>query len=285
MSRTVYVNGHYLPYAEATVHAEDRGFQFGDAVYEVCPVMEGRLVDATRHLARLSRSLHELSIEPPMTAAALQNVMRETARRNRVRDGYVYLQVSRGAGKRDHVFPAPGTPRTVVCLARPLARKNGDEQARKGIAVISTADVRWGRPDIKTVQLLPAVLAKEEAKMAGAKEAWLIGRDGKVTEGASSNAWIVTHDGKVITHQADRAILRGITRSVLVDALAKEGLVLEERAFTLAEALAARESFITSATNFVMPVVSVDGKPVGEGKPGAFTLRLRALFLANAEYS
>lgn len=283
MTRIVYVNGRYLPYANAAVHAEDRGFQFGDAVYEVCPVLGGRLVDEARHLARLSRSLSELEIASPMSAKALGCVMRETVRRNRVRDGFVYLQISRGAGPRDFALPDGGTPRTVVCLARAQRRSAGVALAATGIAVRTMPDIRWGRPDIKTVQLLPAILAKHAAKAAGAKEAWLVDRAGFITEGASSNAWILNRDGRLVTRQADTAILRGVTRSVLIDALAAEGIKLEERAFSLEEAYEAAEAFITSATNFVMPVVSIDGKPVGSGQPGETTKRLRALFLAYAD--
>ena len=285
MARTVYVNGRYLPYGQAGVHAEDRGFQFGDAVYEVCPVLGGRLVDESRHLARLERSLSELKIAPPMSRAALGTVMRETVRRNRVLNGMVYLQVSRGAGPRDFLFPGEDVQRTVVCLARSQRRAAGEAQAAQGIAVKTMPDIRWGRPDIKTVQLLPSVLAKEAARAAGAKEAWLVDRDGFVTEGGSSNAWIITADGKLVTRQADGGILRGITRSVLVDALAGEGLTLEERRFSVAEAKKAKEAFITSATNFVMPVIAIDGEPVGDGRPGPACKRLRALFLASVEYS
>jgi D-alanine transaminase len=284
MTRIVYVNGCYLPYAQAAVHAEDRGFQFGDAVYEVCEVKAGRLVDETRHMGRLARSLGELSIPQPMSAGAWSRVLRETVRRNRVRDGLVYLQVSRGAGPRNFLFPPAGTEPTVVCLARSVAPAHQEAAAEAGIGVKTMPDPRWDRCDIKTVMLLPAALAKEAARAEGAKEAWFVDHDGFVTEGASSNAWIVDGQGRLITRAAaDTAILRGITRTTLIDVLKREGLELVERPFTVAEAKAAREAFITSATNIVMPVVAIDGQPIGNGAPGLLTQRLRSEFHASAE--
>lgn len=210
MSRIVYVNGRYVPYGQAAVHVEDRGFQFGDAIYEVCEVIGGRLIDEERHMARLERSLAELQIPAPMSRAALAHVMRQVIRRNRVRDGLVYLQVSRGAAPRDFYFPAPDVLPTVVCLARPMSRAVPAANALKGIAVKSMPDIRWQRCDIKTVMLLPACLAKEAARADGAKEAWFVDGNGFVTEGASSNAWIVTEDGSVITRQLGTEILRGL---------------------------------------------------------------------------
>lgn len=280
MSRIVYVNGRYVPYAQATVHVEDRGFQFADAVYEVCQVLGGRLVDEPRHMARLARSLSELQIEAPMSAAALAHVMRETIKRNRVRDGLVYLQVSRGEGqgRREFTFPSKDVARTVVCLARTTKPSAQEAQARTGISVKSMPDLRWKRCDIKTVMLLPACLAKEAAHEEGASEAWFVDADGYVTEGASSNAWIVTDAGSVITRQITTDILPGVTRATVMDMLAKENLTLEERPFRLSEALQAREAFITSATNIVMPVVRIDGSQIGEGVPGPVTLRLRSKF-------
>ena len=219
MTRIVYVNGRYLPYAKAAVHVEDRGFQFADAVYEVCEVRDGRLVDEPRHMARLARSLAALQIEAPMSAAALAHVMRETIRRNRVRHGLVYLQVTRGEGPREFNFPGSDAPRTVVCLARPLSAATQKSTVEAGIAVKTMPDIRWRRSEIKTVMLLPAVLAKEAAKRDGAREAWFVDDKGFVTEGASSNAWIITHDGTVITRQIDPAILAGVTRATLIDVL------------------------------------------------------------------
>jgi D-alanine transaminase len=283
MTRTVYVNGRYLPYAQAGVHAEDRGFQFADAVYEVVEVKGGRLVDETRHMARLARSLSELSMPQPMSPGAWSRVLRETIRRNRVRDGLVYLQVSRGAGPRNFLFPPAGTEPTVVCLARSVAPVQQEAAAEAGIAVKTMPDPRWHRCDIKTVMLLPAALAKEAAHAEGAKEAWFVDADGFVTEGASSNAWIVDSQGRLITRPADNCILKGITRTTLIDVLRKEGVELVERAFTVEEARAAREAFITSATNIVMPVVRIDGKAVGNGAPGLLSQRLRAEFHDSAE--
>jgi D-alanine transaminase len=278
MTRIVYVNGRYLPYAQAAVHAEDRGFQFGDAIYEVCQVTGGRLVDEARHMARLQRSLAELKIPPPMSAASLAHVMRQVVRRNRVRNGIVYLQVTRGAGPRDFTFPGPEVPRTLVCLARPLSVAAQEANARTGIAVKTVPDIRWGRCDIKTVMLLPACLAKHAAYAEGAREAWLIDEQGFVTEGASSNAWIVAEDGSVITRQIAADILAGVTRATLIDALADENIRLVERAFTLDEAMRSREAFVTSASNTVMPVVRIDDRVIGDGKPGPATLRLRSKF-------
>jgi D-alanine transaminase len=283
MTRTIYVNGRYLPYAEAAIHAEDRGFQFADAVYEVCEVKAGRLVDETGHMGRLARSLAELGMPQPMAPGAWGRVMRETIRRNRVRDGLVYLQVSRGAGPRNFLFPPADTPPTVVCLARSVSPVQMEAAAEVGIGVKTMPDPRWERCDIKTVMLLPAALAKEAARAEGAKEAWFFGADGFVTEGASSNAWIVDGEGRLVTREVSNAILRGITRTTLIDVLKREGLELVERPFTVAEAKAAREAFVTSATNIVMPVVAIDGQPVGNGAPGLLTQRLRSEFHTAAE--
>jgi D-alanine transaminase len=283
MTRIIYVNGRYLPYARACVHAEDRGFQFADAVYEVCEVKGGRLVDETRHMGRLAGSLAELGMAQPMSAGAWSRVVRETIRRNRVRDGLVYLQVSRGAGPRNFLFPPEGTEPTVVCLARSSSPVQLEAAAEAGIGVKTMPDPRWDRCDIKTVMLLPAALAKEAAHAEGAKEAWFFDAGGYVTEGASSNAWIVDAEGRLVTRQADHAILRGITRTTLIDLLKREGVELVERPFTVAEAKAAREAFITSATNIVMPVVRIDGQAVGNGAPGLLTQRLRSEFHTAAE--
>jgi D-alanine transaminase len=283
MTRSVYVNGRYLPYRDAKVHAEDRGFQFADAVYEVCEVCDGRLVDETRHMQRLTRSLGELRIPQPMTADAWSRVLRETIRRNRVANGIVYLQVSRGARPRDFLFPGADVRPTIVCLARNVSPSRSETAAAKGIAVKTMPDIRWGRRDIKTVMLLPSALAKEAARGEGAKEAWFVDAGGYVTEGASSNAWIVDKQGRLVTRQADQDILRGVTRTTLIDLLKREKIELIERAFTVEEAKAAREAFITSATNIVMPVVRIDGQTVGNGEPGLLTLRLRSEFHSAAE--
>ena len=283
MTRTVYVNGQYQPYAEAFVHAEDRGFQFGDAVYEVCEVRGGRLVDETRHMQRLARSLTELGMPQPMSTGAWSRVMRETIRRNRVSNGLVYLQVSRGALPRDFLFPPDHVKPTVVCLARSVSHARLEAGAAAGIAIKTVPDTRWARCDIKTVMLLPASLAKEAARAEGAKEAWFVDDHGHVTEGGSSNAWIVDREGRLITRPIDNAILRGVTRTTLIDLLKREGIELVERAFSVEEAKSAREAFITSATNFVMPVVRIDDRPIGNGAPGLLSLKLRAEFHSAAE--
>jgi D-alanine transaminase len=283
MSRIAYVNGRYLPRARAMVSIEDRGYQFADAVYEVCEVRGGRLVDERRHLARLDRSIKELRIERPMSNPALSVVLRETVRRNRVRDGIVYLQISRGAARRDFPFPAADTKSSIVVTARSNDPIRLERLASKGIAVITMPDIRWQRVDIKSVALLPNVLAKQAAREQGAHEAWLVDAQGRVTEGASSNAWIVTRDGKLITHQLDSDILPGITRSVVIEVLKAQGLAFEERPFTVEEAYAAREAFITSASQIVLPVVSINGKPVGNGAPGLVAAALRRDYHRHAE--
>ncbi len=278
MSRIVYVNGRYLPYAQAAVHVEDRGFQFADSIYEVCQVRGGRLIDEPRHMARLARSLGELAMAAPMSAPALAHVMRETVRRNRVGNGIVYLQVTRGQGPRTFTFPGADVPRTVVCIARAIPPAEQEALADAGIAVKSMPDIRWRRADIKTVMLLPACLAKEAARGEGAREAWFVDANGFVTEGASSNAWIVSGEGTVITRQTGSDILPGVTRATLMDVLREENVALEERPFRLDEAFAAREAFITSATNTVMPVVRIDANTIGDGRPGPVTRRLRLKF-------
>ncbi len=285
MSRTVYVNGQYVPYHQAQVPAEDRGFQFGDAVYEVCEVRDGRLVDETRHMDRLARSLRALRIPEPMARGAWTRVLRETIRRNRVVDGSLYLQVSRGARPRDFFFPPAGTEPTVVCVARHASRVKSEMKAAKGIAIKTMPDIRWARCDIKTVMLLPASLAKEAAKAEGAEDAWFVDAKGFVTEGASANAWIVDREGRLVTRQLDNGILPGVTRRTLLDLLAREGITLVERPFTVEEAKTSREAFITSATSLVMPVIAIDGAPVANGAPGLLSQRLRAAFHSVAEIS
>ena len=283
MARFVYVNGHYFRYDDARVHPEDRGFQFADAIYEVCELRGRTIVDETRHMDRLERSLRELEIELPMSRRAFGRVMRETVRRNRVVDGIVYLQVSRGAGPRDFLFSGVRTPPTVVCLARAVSRVRQDAAAERGIAVKSVADLRWGRCDIKTVMLLPASMAKERARAAGAQDAWFVGPDGFVREGASNNVWIVTSDREIVTPPANQSILRGVTRTTLIDLLQRDGFTLVERAFTIEEAQQAKEAFITSASNLVMPVVEIDGKVVGNGHPGHVSGLFREKFHEVAE--
>jgi D-alanine transaminase len=283
MSRIAYVNGRYVPHAEAMVHVEDRGYQFADGVYEVCEVRGGQLIDERRHIQRLVRSLGELRMPLPMPLNALGVVLRETVRRNRVRDGLVYLQVTRGVAPRDFIFPPPATRPSVVVTARNLNRARQEATANEGIAVVTVPDNRWDRVDIKSVALLPNVLAKQAARDAGAKEAWFVDADGMVTEGGSSNAWIVTRDGKLVTRPAEHGILRGITRTVLLDVVAAQDLAFEERGFSVEEAYAAREAFVTSASQIVMPVVSIDGRPIGNGAPGLVATALRRDFHRFAE--
>ena len=284
MSRIAYVNGRYLPQRGAMVHVEDRGYQFSDGVYEVCEVRGGRLVEERRHLERLTRSLAELRIRMPMPLAALGIVLREVVARNRIGYGIVYLQVTRGVARRDHAFPAPEVRPSVVVTARSLNAARNEALAAQGIAVVSAPDNRWGRVDIKSISLLPNVLARQAALDRGARDAWFVDKDGAITEGASMNAWIVTQAGVVVTRPADHAILRGITRTVLFDVIKAQGLRLEERAFTLAEAYAAREAFATAASQIVLPVVRIDGRPIGEGRPGPVATALRREFHKYAEF-
>ena len=285
MSRIAYVNGRYLPWRAAGVNGEDRGYQFADGVYEVCEVRGGRVIDARRHLARLRRSLDELRIDMPMSEAALTIVMRECIRRNRVDNGIVYLQITRGVARRDHAFPPPNTRPSVVVTARNLDAAGNERTAGDGVAVITVPENRWERVDIKSISLLPNVLAKQAARERGAKEAWFVDRHGHVTEGSSSNAWIVTKAGKVVTRPADNGILRGITRSVLLEVIKAQGLELEERSFAVEEAYDAREAFLTSASQIVMPVVRLDDRPIANGAPGSVATALRAQFHRYAEWS
>ena len=285
MSRIAYVNGRYLPLAHASVNIEDRGYQFSDGVYEVCEVRSGRLVDERRHIERLQRSLSELRIAMPMTPESLGAVLHEVVRRNRVRWGIVYLQITRGVARRDHAFPPPGTKPSIVVTARNMDFANAERLAADGVAVISVPDNRWDRVDIKSVSLLPNVLAKQTAREQGAREAWFVDKQGFVTEGSSSNAWIVTRNGTVVTRQVDNAILKGITRTVVLDIIAAQGLKLDIRPFTMEEAQQAREAFITSASQTVMPVVKIDSRPVGNGAPGQIATALRRDFYRFAEIS
>jgi D-alanine transaminase len=278
MSRIAYVNGQYRDMRDASVNVEDRGYQFADGVYEVCEVRGGKLVDFPRHMARLQRSLRELRIVEPMPLSALEVVMHEVVRRNRVSYGLVYLQITRGVARRDHAFPLHDVRPSVVVTARALNYEKNQLTAANGIKVITVPENRWPRVDIKSVSLLPNVLAKQEAREKGAYEAWYVGSDGFVTEGASSNAWIVTSDGRVVTRSVDHGILAGITRSVLMDVMAALQIKLEERPFTPAEARGAAEAFVTSASQIVMPVVAIDGESVGNGKPGGIAKRLREEF-------
>ncbi len=285
MTRVVYVNGRYAPYADAAVHVEDRGFQFADGVYEVCEVRDGFLVDERRHMRRLGRSLGELGMAAPMGLKPLGVIMRETIRRNRVKNGIVYLQVTRGVTRRDFAFPGPAIAPSIICFARSLSRAKADKRAAAGISVITVPDIRWKRVDIKTTGLLPQAMARQHAKEAGADEAWMVDPQGYVTEGASCNAWIVTGTGILVTRPAESGILRGITREVAMEAARAKGLRFEERPFTVEEAKSAREAFQTSASGLVMPVVRMDGHVVGSGRPGDIALELRKTYHDVAEIS
>lgn len=282
MPRIAFVNGRYVPHADACVHVEDRGYQFADGVYEVCEVARGYIMDMARHLGRLDRSLKELQMASPMSRAALEIVIAEVVRRNRVRNGLVYLQVTRGVARRDFLFPVDTKP-SLVILAKKIDPAINAKRAEHGIKVITVPENRWERVDIKSVGLLPNVLAKEKARAAGAQEAWFVDTEGNVKEGGSSNAWIVTPDGVLVTRPAEHGILRGITRTTLFEVAASLGLKIEERGFSVAEAKAAREAFITSATTVVLPVVEIDGAPVANGHPGTVALSLRGAFFDVAE--
>jgi D-alanine transaminase len=283
MSRIAYVNGRYVPMRDAMVHVEDRGYQFADGVYEVCEVRGGRLIDERRHLDRLERSLGELRIRMPLSRGALGVILREVVARNRVSYGITYLQITRGVAKREHAFPAGVIAPSLVVTARRLDKARNEALAAKGIAVISVPENRWGRVDIKTVGLLPNVLARQTAIDQGARDAWFVDKAGLVTEASSANAWIVTDTGKLVTRHADHAILHGITRSVVLDAVKEQNVAVEQRAFTLEEAYGAREAFITSASQIVLPVISINGHPIGNGKPGPVAAALRDVFHRYAE--
>lgn len=285
MTRVVYVSGRYLRYGEAGVHVEDRGFQFADAIYEVCEVLDGALIDEARHLERLARSLAALRIPLPMSMKALSHIVREVVRRNRVETGLLYLQVTRGRAPRDFPFPKGDVRPTVVCLARSIDAAKREARAAAGIAVKTMPDLRWGRCDIKTVMLLPACLAKEEAAASGAQEAWFYDQDGFVTEDASSNAWIVTDDGTVVTRPLSPRLLPGVTRATLMDHLRRENIPTKEALFRVDEAKRAREAFITSASGTVMPVVKIDDVMIGDGRPGGLTQKLRSSFHQGAQVS
>lgn len=282
MSRFAYVNGRFVRHGEAVVHIEDRGYQLADGVYEVWAVFDGKLADAEGHFTRLWRSLDELRIAHPMSEAALTMVLREAVRRNKVREGLVYLQVTRGVAKRDHAFPSPAVPPAVVVTAKALDRAATNAKAAKGASVISVPENRWGRCDIKSIGLLPNALAKQAARERGALEAWFVDDMGLVTEGASSNAWIVDGDGMLRTRDTNANILRGITRSTLLEVIREAGLPISEKPFTIEEAQGAKEAFITGAGSLVTPIVQVDGVRLGDGVPGPVATKLRALYIERA---
>ncbi len=278
MSRIAYVAGRYLPHRRASVHIEDRGYQFADGVYEVIAIHGGRMIDAEPHLDRLDRSLAAVHMPWPIARRALTVILDTIIHRNRIdRSGALYLQVSRGVAPRAHAW-SEGLHPTLVVTARITPIPDPDRMAR-GIAVITDADLRWKRPDIKSIALLPNVLAKQAAHLRGAEEAWLVTEDGTVTEGTSSNSWIVTAAGELVTHSVDRSILAGITRAAIVQLAGDHGVRLRERPFTLAEAWDAREAFATSTTALVRPVVVIDGHTIGKGTAGPLTRKLIGLYL------
>jgi D-alanine transaminase len=273
MSRIAYVNGRYLPQREASVNIEDRGYQFADGIYEVVHLYDGRLIDEDLHLNRLQRSLREIRLPDPMSRAALRHVLHEVARRNRVREGLLYMQVTRGVARRDHPFPSqPVSPSVVVTIRRiPPYPTDVDKWTA---SAITYPDQRWARCDIKTVALLPNVLARQAAKENGAIEAILVDGNGMVTEGAATSFWIVDRNGVLRTRHLDRAILPGCTRGALLTLIGEEKVEFSETRFSEHDVREAREAFITSATSFVKPIVRIDGKPVGTGEVGPVTRRL-----------
>ncbi|MBI1329210.1 MAG: D-amino-acid transaminase [Alphaproteobacteria bacterium] len=281
--RIAYVNGRYLPHGEASVHVEDRGLQFADAIYEVWGISGGRLYDTREHFERLERSLRELAIPMPMPAEALKFVIGEVARRNRVREGLLYLQITRGTARRDHPVPAAPLRPNVIVTARPIDYRALEKRKVAGVTVRSLPDERWARCDIKSTSLLPNILAKTVARASGDYEAWLIDSDGYVTEGASTSAWIVDRDGNIVTRNLSNAILPGVTRRVILDAAAEAQLPIVERRFTLEEALAGQGAFLTAATAGVTPIIAIDGKPVGGGKVPAIIRRIGELYRLRSE--
>jgi D-alanine transaminase len=277
MARYAYVNGRYVPHGEAAVHIEDRGYQFADGVYEVVPIQSGKMIDEDPHLDRLDYSLRELRIAWPVSRAALKLILREMLRRNGLTDGLLYLQVTRGVAPRDHKFPKAAKPALVVTTKR--LKPPAPAMVENGVRVISVPDIRWARCDIKSVSLLPNILAKQEAVEAGAFEAWQVDADGFVTEGTSTNAWIVTKDGIIVTRKANHDILNGITRQAVLRLTNTAGVSFQERSFTLDEARAASEAFLTSSSGHVLPITRIDDSVVGDGKPGPVTRRLRDVYL------
>lgn len=282
MPRIAYVNGRYCPFAAATVHVEDRGYQFGDGVYEVFAVHRGRLVDELDHWARLDRSLDEIRLPWPMGLRGLRLVVREVVRRNRVTDrGVVYLQITRGVAPRAHGFPVDAKVALVI-TARALKPFDADQQ-RDGVSVISIPDVRWRRPDIKAIALLPNVLGKQQAAEAGAYEAWQVASDGTVTEGTASNAWIVAAPGALITRPANHCILNGIARCAVSRLATADGMTVTERPFSVDEAKSAPEAFLTGTTSLVKPVVRIDDCVIGDGRIGPTTSRLLDLYVQHMD--
>jgi D-alanine transaminase len=282
MSRIVFLNGSFLPLEDAKVSIMDRGFLFADGVYEGFGVLDGRLVDREGHLARLDRSLAEIRIANPYSQGQWTGFMNELISRNGLREGFVYLQLTRGVAERDFFFPADTQP--TVAMFTQAKDIVAAPAAETGIAVVTMPDLRWKRRDIKSLSLLAQVMAKQAAREAGAQEAWMI-EDGYVTEGGSSSAFIVTKRNSIVVRPLSQAILPGITRQSILRFVVETGLAMEERLFTLDEAHDAAEALLTSASNFIVPVVTIDGRPVGDGKPGPQTRRLRELYIGMARNS
>ena len=277
MSRIAYVNGRFLPHNSSAIHIEDRAMQFGDGVYEVIAVIGGKLIDVELHYDRLARSLRELNMEMQIPRVALHLTVQEVVRRNRIGEGICYLQITRGSAPRNHAFPSD--PRHSVVVTARRSQPASGRVGRLGVYVITTADLRWQRRDIKSVSLLPNVLAKQNAAETGAFEAWLVDKNGAVTEGSHSNAWIVNRDGTVITHQEDVDILSGVTRRRILEIARTDGMEVVEREFTVGEAKDAQEAFLTSTSSFVVPVTRIDDTVIADGCPGSVTKRLRCLYL------
>ena len=282
MSRIVYVNGSYLPEAEAKVSVFDRAFLFGDGVYEVTAVLDGRLVDFEPHLARLDRSLKEIALAPPLSHDALRALHEELIGRNKVEEGIVYLQITRGSADRDFAYPENTAPNVIAFTqSRPLI---ANPYVETGVKVVTIPDLRWKRRDIKSTSMLAQAMGKQEAKPKGAYEAWMV-EDGRVTEGTSSSAFILDQDGVIRTQPLGHHILPGVTRRAVLRLAALEGVSLQERPFSVAEALAAREAFMTAASAFVLPVVEIDGVKIGDGRPGPMARKFRALYIEEARKS
>jgi D-alanine transaminase len=281
MSRVSYVNGQYIPHANASVHIEDRGYQFADGVYEVFAVHDGKLIGEQGHLDRLTHSLDSLKIDWPMAQRSFMVVVKEVVRRNHVKFGLVYIQVTRGVAKRDHTFPSD-TQSAIVITARKMLPLDKDA-LKKGVNVITIPDIRWKRRDIKSISLLPNCLGKQQAREAGAFEAWQYDEEGDITEGTSSNAWIVTNNGELVTKQIGSAILNGITRLAVLETARESGFSVSERAFSVEEAHHAKEAFITSSTSHVKAVTQIDGKTIGNGQVGELTSKLLNLYVEYIE--
>jgi len=277
MSRIAYVNGQYVPHGEAAVHIEDRGYQFADGVYEVIPIVNGKMIGEKGHIERLWRSMNELKMDAPMKPGPMKIVMREVLRQNKVETGLIYIQVTRGVAPRDHPFPDDAVP-SLVMTAKKTSLEAAEKKAEKGVSVITVPDIRWERCDIKSVSLLPNILAKQEAKEQGAYEAFQYDQDGNITEGSSTNAWMINQDGTLITRPTNNSILAGITRAELLELLEQKNIKVELRSFTVEELRNAREVFLTSSSAYVQPVVEVDGKPIGNGQPGSISSELRQIF-------